>query len=106
MEAQCSTRMLQGLACLPSALSLSWGLLCQAALASSALPAAGEPGMDGCLHPRQNRCGAQAVPRAAVAPAGRDGGQGGFLEEAETRGGRQYGRRDWRRALPVGRRSG
>lgn len=34
MEAQCSTRMLQGLARLPPALSLSWWLLCQAAVAS------------------------------------------------------------------------
>lgn len=34
MEAQHSTRMLQGLACLPPALSLSWWLLCQAAAAS------------------------------------------------------------------------
>lgn len=31
-----------------------------------------------------------------MAPAGPDGGQGGFLEEAETDGGWQYGRRVWK----------
>lgn len=46
MEPQHSARKLQGLACLPSALSLDWWLLCQAAPASRVLHAAGEPGTD------------------------------------------------------------